>query len=236
MPQDQHQRRRPAAASVLYRARGFSHPIAIAERREFIMQKPAPSDVPVHELIRQRWSPRAFSDKSIPPDALRSLFEAARWAPSSNNQQPWAFLVATHDDKENFGKLLSTLVEFNVGWARNAQILAIAVSNLHFDNGNPNRNAFYDTGAATALLSVEATALGLFVHQMAGFDPEKAKQVFGIPEGWEPIAAFAIGYPGDPASLPEKLRDRELAPRTRKPISDFVMTGHWGHTASFAAK
>jgi len=144
--------------------------------------------------------------------------------------------MATRDDKDNFEKLVGTLVEFNVTWARNAPVLAMAVSNLNFDNGTPNRNAFYDTGAATALLSVQATELGLFVHQMAGFDPQKAKQVFAIPEAWEPIAAFAIGYPGDPTSLPEKLRERELAPRTRKPISDFVMTGQWGHTASFAAK
>ncbi|HXL23089.1 MAG TPA: nitroreductase family protein [Candidatus Dormibacteraeota bacterium] len=200
------------------------------------MQKPALTDSPIHDLISRRWSPRAFSDKPVPSDVLRSLFEAARWAPSSNNQQPWAFLVATREDKGNFEKLVGTLVEFNATWARNAPVLAIAVSNLNFDNGTPNRNAFYDTGAATALLSVQATELGLFVHQMAGFDPPKAKLVFAIPEGWEPIAAFAIGYPGDPASLPDKLRERELAPRTRKPISDFVMTGQWGHTASFAAK
>ncbi len=200
------------------------------------MQKPAPSEAPVHELIRQRWSPRAFSDKPLSPEVLRSLFEAARWAPSSNNQQPWAFIIATRGDKENFDKLLSVLVEFNAGWARNAAVLGIAVSRLLFDNGTPNRNAFYDTGAATALLSVEATAQGLFVHQMAGFDHQKAKQVLGIPEGWEPIAAFAIGYPGDPDSLPEKLREREVAPRTRKPVGDFVMAGQWGHTASFAVK
>jgi nitroreductase len=200
------------------------------------MQKPAPVEAPIHELIRHRWSPRAFSDKQVPPEVLRSLFEAARWAPSSNNQQPWVYIVAARDDSDNFAKLVGTLVEFNAAWASNAPVLAIAVSNLKFDNGTPNRNAFYDTGAATALLSVQATAQGLFVHQMAGFDPQKAKQVFAIPEGWEPIAAFALGYPGDPASLPEKLRDRELAPRTRKPIADFVMTGQWGHTASFAGK
>src|SRR5215470_8939463 len=200
------------------------------------MQKPAPTDAPIHDLIRHRWSPRAFSDKLIPPDVLRSLFEAARWAPSSNNEQPWTYLVATRDDKENFEKILGTLVEFNAGWARHAAALAIAVSKLNFEKGNPNRNAFYDTGAASVLITLEAVAQGLVTHQMAGFDHHKAKQVFGIPEGWEPIAAMAIGYPGDANSLPEKLRDRELAPRTRKPLRDFVMTGHWGHTASFAAQ
>jgi nitroreductase len=202
-----------------------------------LMQKPAPSDFPVHDLIRERWSPRAFADKPVPQDVLRSIFEAARWAPSSNNEQPWAYLVATRDDKESFEKALSVLVEFNANWARSAPVLAIAVSKLTFAKQNaPNRNAQYDTGAASALLSVEATARGLAVHQMAGFDPEKARQVFGIPAGWEAIAAIAIGYPGDPASLPPPLKDREMAPRTRKPITEFVMAGHWGHTAPFATK
>ena len=201
------------------------------------MKKPAPSDFPVHELIRERWSPRAFADKSVPQDVLRSIFEAARWAPSSFNEQPWAYIVATKDDKENFEKLLSVLVDFNVQWAKSAPVLALAVAKLTFANNNAlNRNAQYDTGAATALLSVEATARGLAVHQMAGFDAEKARQAFGVPKGWELLAAIAIGYPGDPASLPAPLKDREMAPRTRKPIAEFVMAGQWGHTAPFAAK
>jgi nitroreductase len=201
------------------------------------MHKPAPSDFPVHELIRERWSPRAFADKPVPQHVLRSIFEAARWAPSSNNEQPWAYIVATKDDKENFDKMLSVLVEFNAQWARSASVLALAVAKLTFGkNNSPNRNAQYDTGAASALLSMEATAQGLAVHQMAGFDPEKGRHVFAIPPGWEPIAALAIGYPGDPASLPSPLKDRELAPRTRKPIAEFVMAGQWGHTALFAKK
>jgi nitroreductase len=201
------------------------------------MQKSAPIDFPVHELIRERWSPRAFENKPVPPSVLRSIFEAARWAPSSSNEQPWAYLVAPSDDKNNFDKILSVLVEFNASWAKGASVLAIAVAKLAFAKNNaPNRNAQYDTGAATALLSMEATAHGLAIHQMGGFDPEKARQVFGIPAGWEAIAAIAIGYPGDPASLPQPLKDRETAPRTRKPIAEFVMAGHWGHTAPFATK
>jgi nitroreductase len=201
------------------------------------MQKPAPNDFPVHELIRERWSPRAFADKPISQNVLRSIFEAARWAPSSNNEQPWAYIVASRDDKDGFQKILSVLVEFNAAWAKSANVLAIAVAELAFaKNNTPNRNAHYDTGAATALLSMEATAQGLAVHQMAGFDPEKARQVFGIPVGWEAIAVLAIGYPGDPVSLPEPLKDREMAPRTRKPIAEFVMAGRWGHTAPFATK
>jgi hypothetical protein len=133
------------------------------------MQKPAPAQHQVHELIQHRWSPRAFSDQPVPAGVLRSLFEAARWAPSSSNEQPWAFLVTTTGDKENHAKMLSTLVEFNQGWAKHAPVLAIAVSELAFaQTGKPNRNAFYDTGAAMANLSAEATSRGLFVHQMAG--------------------------------------------------------------------
>jgi nitroreductase len=197
------------------------------------MNNPATSDHPVHDLIRHRWSPRAFADKPVPHEVLRSLFEAARWAPSSNNEQPWAFLVATKDDPA-YPKLLSTLVEFNQLWAKNAPVLAIAVSKLSFArNGHPNRNAFYDTGAAVAHLTTEASARGLFVHQMAGFDPQKAKELFTIPADWEAIAAFVIGYPGDPQSLPDTLRDRELAQRSRKPLSEFVMSGTWGQPASF---
>ena len=200
------------------------------------MQKPAPTNFPVHDLIRDRWSPRAFSEKPVDREILASLFEAARWAPSSNNEQPWAYFVATKDNAEDFAKMVSVLVEFNADWAKNAPVLLLAVSRLKFQNGNPNRNAFYDTGAATALLTVEATHRGLGVHQMAGFDPAKAKQVFEIPEDCEPIAAIAIGFPGDPNSLSQKLQDRENAPRTRKPLTEFVMSGRWGHTSPIVSK
>jgi len=201
------------------------------------MHKPAPTQHQVHELIQHRWSPRAFSEQPVPADVLRSLFEAARWAPSSSNEQPWAFLVTTAGDRENHAKMLSTLVEFNQGWAKHAPVLAIAVSELAFaQTGKPNRNAFYDTGAAVANLSMEATSRGLFVHQMAGFDARKAIELFEIPSGWDPIAAFTIGYPGNLETLPETLRQRELAPRERKPLDSFVMGGHWGNPASFIQK
>jgi nitroreductase len=200
------------------------------------MHKPAPTDFPVHDLIRHRWSPRAFSDKPVEPAVLASLFEAARWAPSSNNEQPWAYLVATKDNPEDFEKMLSVLVEFNAGWAKSAPVLVLAASRLNFPNGNPNRNAFYDTGAASVLLSLEATERGLFVHQMAGFDPAKAKHVFEIPAGCEAIAAMAIGYPGDHKTLSQKLQDREVAPRTRKPLTEFVMSGRWGHTSPIVSR
>ena len=198
------------------------------------MRKPAETAHPVHELIRERWSPRAFSDKPVAPEILRSLFEAARWAPSSSNEQPWTFLVALKEDLENHEKLLGALVESNQAWAKHAPVLGIVVSRMAFaSNSAANRNAFYDTGAAMSQLTTEATSRGLFVHQMAGFDPHKVIQLFEVPTGWEPVAAFVIGYPGDPESLPAKLKERELAPRIRKPITDLVMTGRWGQIAPF---
>ena len=198
------------------------------------MLKAAPADYPIHELLRNRWSPRAFSDKPVPPDILRSLFEAARWAPSSSNEQPWAFLVATKDDPEAHARLLNVLVETNQFWAKYAPVLAVAISELEFARtGQPNRNALYDTGQAVAHLSVEATCRGLFVHQMAGFDPQKTIDLYQIPKGWQPVAAFVIGYYGNPQSLPENLREREIAPRARKPLSTFVMSDRWSHPAPF---
>jgi len=200
------------------------------------MQKPAATDAPVHELIKNRWSPRAFAEKPVERPVLRSLFEAARWAPSSNNEQPWAYLVATKEDAENFAKMLGVLVEFNANWAKDAPVLALSVAHLKTNrDGKPNRVAVHDVGSATAQLTFEANTRGLLVHQMAGFDAQKARQAFAIPPDWEPVAAIAIGYPGNPESLPDKLRERELAPRTRKPVSEFVMTGSWGHTAPFVA-
>lgn len=201
------------------------------------MNNPAPNAFPIHDLIRKRWSPRAFADKPVPGEVLKSLFEAARWAPSSNNEQPWSYLVATKDDPEHFQQLLSVLVEFNANWAKHAPVLALSVAKLAFAKGDsPNRVAFHDVGAASSQLSLEAVARGILVHQMAGYDVEKARTVFNIPAGWDPVAAMAIGYPGDPASLPSPYKERETAPRARKPITEFVMSGQWGHTAPFLVK
>ena len=198
------------------------------------MNNPTPNEFPIQDFIRNRWSPRAFSDKAVSPEILKSLFEAARWAPSSNNEQPWAYLVATKEDTENFQKMLSVLVEFNVAWTKHAPVLALSVAKLKFSKGDSlNRWAFHDVGSASSQLTLEAVARGLFVHQMAGYDVEKARKVFGIPAGWDPVAAMALGYHGDPATLPEPYKERETAPRVRKPISEFVMSGRWGNKAPF---
>jgi nitroreductase len=196
------------------------------------VEKPAKTQYPIHELLRRRWSPRAFSNRMVEPDSLRSLLEATRWAPSSYNEQPWSFLVATKQDPAEHARLLSCLVEGNIQWAQHAPVLMVSVARLAFEeNGKPNRHAFHDVGQAVANLIVQATALGLVVHQMAGIHPEKIRELYRLPEGYEPVAGIALGYPGDPETLPERLRQRELAPRERKPLPEFVFTGLWGRTS-----
>ena len=200
------------------------------------MEKPADARYPIHELIKRRWSPRALSDRPVAPDTLRSLLEAARWAPSSNNEQPWSFIVATKEDEAEHDRLLSCLVEGNSLWAQRAPVLMVSLARMSFeDDGKLNRHAFHDVGQAVANLSVQATALGLVVHQMAGFHPDKVRELYGVPEQFEPVAAIALGYPGDPGSLPERLRKRELAPRERKSLTEFVFAGRWGQTSSLVS-
>ena len=198
------------------------------------MEKPAPVVHPIHDLLRRRWSPRTFASKPVSPETLRSLFEAARWAASCFNDQPWAYVVATKDDPENFEKMLGVLVEGNAVWARQAPVLMLSLARLNFaHNSKPNRHAFHDVGAASASLTCEATARGLAVHQMGGFYVDKAREVFSIPPDWEPVAAIALGYPVDNLdATPPELREREFAPRQRKPIEEFVMTGNFGRISS----
>jgi len=201
------------------------------------LQKPAETSAAIHDLIRHRWSPRAFDSRTVEPEKLRSLFEAARWAASSYNAQPWVFIVATKDHPENYKKILDCFVEFNQGWAKNAPVLALSVARMKFENnGAPNNHAFHDVGQASAYLALEAANLGLQIHQMAGILPEKAREIFSIPEGYEAVAGIAIGYPGDPATLPDELREREHAPRSRKPLDSFVFTGKWGEVSPIAKK
>jgi nitroreductase len=194
------------------------------------MEKIAETQEPIHDLIRRRWSPRAFSDAPVEPRKLISLLEAARWAASSNNEQPWAFLVATKDDAKSYADMLSVLVEFNQSWASNAPVLILTLAHTQFEkDGRPNRHAMYDLGQAAAHLVLQATALGLSTHQMAGFNADAARERFAVPPGWEPGSVIALGYPGDANSLPEKLKEREIAQRQRKPLEKFVFSGAFGH-------
>ena len=196
------------------------------------MEKPADTRYPIHDLLRRRWSPRAFSDRTVEPEKLQSLLEAARWAPSCFNEQPWSFIIATKENPAEHARLASCLVESNLRWAPQAPVLMLSVAKRYFErNGKENRHAFHDVGLAVENLVIQAVALGLAVHQMAGFHVEKARTLFSIPEGYEPVAMIALGYLGDPEALPEDLRQRELAPRSRKPLETFVFFGRWGQTS-----
>jgi nitroreductase len=193
-------------------------------------------ECPIHPLLARRRSSHAFASTSVEPEVLASLMEAARWAPSSMNEQPWSFIVATKANKSDFGRLLGCLVEFNVQWAQHAPVLLLAVAKLRFESGELNRHAFHDVGQAIANLTFQATVSGLLVHQIAGIDIEKARCEFSIPQDYEPVAAAAIGYPGNAAELPEKLRKRDATPRQRKPLSNFVFEGGWGHSADWTRR
>ena len=182
------------------------------------------------DLLAERRSPYGFSSHRVEPEKLRRLFQAARWAPSSYNEQPWRFLVATGEEPEEYDRLLSMLVEFNRQWARRAPVLVLGVAKLAFErDGRANRHSFYDLGQAVADLTVQATAEGLFVHQMAGFDAEKARQEFQIPAGYEPVVIMAIGY-SDGSEVSEPGR-----PRSRKPLEEVVFSGSWGHPSTLVA-
>jgi nitroreductase len=190
-------------------------------------------EYPIHELIAKRQSKRAFSPKPVDAATLGSLLEAARWAASCANEQPWSFIVTAKDKPSGYDRLLGCLVEFNFEWAQHAPVLMLSVSRLNFANGKPNRHAWHDVGEATAQLVLQASALGLASHQMAGFDVQKARNAFAIPQGYDPVTVIAIGYPGDPASLSDKLLEKEQTPRQRKPLQDFVFSGTWGERASW---
>jgi nitroreductase len=193
------------------------------------MNKPAPAQHPIQDLLAQRWSPRIFADRSVEPEKLLRLFEAARWSASSYNDQPWAFIIATRDEPAEFERMLSCFNDFNRGWTKSAPAagLALARKNLAH-NGQPNSFSWYDLGQAMANFSVQATAEGLLVHQMGGILPEKGREVYNVPADWDVASGFVFGYHGDPEALPEPMKKLELAPRQRKPLTDFVFTGAWG--------
>jgi nitroreductase len=199
--------------------------------------KNATTDHPILKLLAERWSPYGFEDRPVPEADLRSLFEAARWAASSYNEQPWNYIVATQENPQEFDQLLSCLVAANQAWANAAPVLALGVVSLQFaKNKQDNRAAVHDLGLAAGNLSVEATARGLSVHQMIGILPDKAREIYQIPEHFEAWTAMAIGYKADPARLTEALRARDLAPRQRRPLGKFVFTGRWGQPSPLVLK
>lgn len=190
--------------------------------------KHADPDHPIHDLLARRWSPYSFSDRPVPREDLAALFEAASWAASSFNEQPWRYIVATKDNPEEYEKLLDALNEKNREWARHVPVLALAVKKNTFTrNGKPNRVALHDLGAASASLTVEATHRGLHVHQMAGILPDKAREIFSVPEDFDVEVGMAIGYVDEDGPLAEK----DEGSRSRKPLSESVFSGSWNTPA-----
>lgn len=194
--------------------------------------KQAEATHPIHPLLQQRWSPRAFDRRPVELSKLRSVLEAARWSPSGGNVQPWRFIVATQEEPEAYAMLASVLNPSNAEWAAKAPVLILTVAQMITPTGRSNGHAFHDVGLATESMILQATALGLHAHPMAGFSVEKARELFGIPENYEPVTVIALGYLGDPASLPEQRRAQELAPRTRKPLNEIVFGAKWEQPAA----
>ncbi len=184
------------------------------------------------EVIPHRWSPRSFADRDVSSEDLKKVFEAARWAASSFNEQPWRFFVGRRGDAA-YTRILDSLVAPNQAWAKSAPVLILSAARKHFShNGDPNAHAWYDVGQATANLALQATALGMHTHSMAGFDHFKAQQSFRLPADYETVAVTALGYLGDPAALPDHLRKMEESPRNRKELKDLVFAD-WEEPARF---
>ncbi len=191
--------------------------------------KNAHADHPIEVCLANRWSPCGFAERDVATEDLLALLEAARWAPSSCNEQPWRYILARRADPEAFAKLLSCLAEANQAWAKHAPVLLIGVAMLNFArDGRPNKAGRHDLGLAAGNLSLEATARGLSVHQMMDIVPGRVRELYKLPEAAEPLTAIAIGYLGDGCNLPEELQARDRAPRSRRKLSEFVFENIWG--------
>src|ERR687884_1725437 len=194
-----------------------------------IITKPAETDHPINELIAKRWSARAFSTRAVERSKLLSILEAARWAPSSRNEQPWRYIVFTNDNPEMLKKAQSVLKEIN-DYAKRAPILICAITKKTYsDNGNYNRLHFHDLGAANENMFLEAFNQGLIMHETGGFDVQKAREVFNIPEDFEAGIMIAIGYQDIHQVLPESLRQKAHLPRQRKPLSEIAFLEELGN-------
>lgn len=196
------------------------------------MEKPANTPLQIHPNIKKRWSPRSFSDRKVEKEKLQRIFEAARWAPSSFNIQPWRFIVGQKGD-DTWKKLYETLVNFNQQWAVTADVLVLAIGNtLSPKNGKINNVFEYDVGQGMAYITLQLVEEGLVAHQMGGFSPEKARELFDIPDDHKPIAMMAIGYQGSPDALSPDFTEMEKAPRDRKEVDELVFTGQFGQPAN----
>jgi nitroreductase len=194
---------------------------------EIIEHKVAAPEYPVINLIKKRWSPRAFSSIPIEHEKIMSLIEAARWAPSCFNEQPWTFILFKKN-QDAYKKIIDIISPKNQLWAKAAPLIILSVAKINFErNGKTNKHALYDVSAAVSNLTMQANSLGLYVHQMAGFNSEKAKELFNIPDGYEPVTAIAIGYLGSKDELPVEFIKSETAARNRKSLSEFTFESKW---------
>jgi nitroreductase len=197
------------------------------------MQKPAITQQPIHELIANRWSGRAYdASKPVTKDQLVSLLEAARWAPSCFGDQPWRYVVCNKSENlQAWQAAYDCLVPGNQSWAVNAPLLLLICADTLFShNDKPNKWAPYDTGAATENLCLQATALGLMAHQMGGFDADKARTTFNVPERYQILAMVTVGYQADVERLTGETKERETAARSRKPLNELFFNGQWDQT------
>lgn len=199
-----------------------------------MLEKPAETAVPLHDLLANRWSPRAFTDRPVEPEKLLAVMEAGRWAASSNNGQPWAFIVANKGNPTAFKAMLDCLMDGNQSWAVLAPVLILTfVEPIWPGQDRANVTAMHDVGMATAMMSVQAEALGLRTHHMGGIPRDKIRDVYAVPPTFEPVSAIAVGYQGAEALLPEeKDRAREANPRTRKPLEEIVFADKFGTPAN----
>ncbi|WP_042366325.1 nitroreductase family protein [Streptacidiphilus neutrinimicus] len=182
----------------------------------------------VHPLLAERWSPRSFDPEHVLSEAeLASLVEAARWAPSARNRQPWRFLAGQRGS-EAFRKIFASLMDANQLWAGRSSLLVVAVAAERDAEGQSLTGSGYDTGLAVAQLSVQAHALGLHAHQMGGFHADRIREAFAIPEGHIPVSVTAVGQVAPAELLPQPLRDRELASRERRPREETFFSTTWG--------
>jgi nitroreductase len=187
------------------------------------------ADHDIDPLFLNRWSPRAFQQKEVPNDVLLRVFEAARWAPSGGNLQPWRYIIArTAEDRQKF---LSFINPGNVEWCHKAPVLAVLISHKYTAGGNFNRSNGFDAGTSWGYLALEAARQGLITHAMGGFDPDKAREVLGVPEEYELYAVIAIGYRGEKSELPEKFREREV-PSVRRPLRESLFEGAFNKSLS----
>lgn len=190
--------------------------------------KHGPAETGVNDLILKRWSPRAFADKPVSKDDLRKIFTAASWAASSGNEQPWRFLIGVKNDEKSGGtykRIFDSLVPGNQAWAQSAPVLYATIAKKTFtSNGSPNSWASHDVGSASTTAALQAIDLGIHTHGMAGYDKETLRAFFAIPADFEPVAVWAMGYLGDPESLPDTLKVREKEPRARKDLDEFTFT------------